>query len=56
VELIVSHRETKSSLQFRGKKTILSKGEDKTRQVGKDFFILSFLPIFVSVKEIKGEQ
>jgi hypothetical protein len=35
---------------------ILSKGEDKTRQVGKDFFILSFLPIFVSVKEIKGEQ
>lgn len=37
--------------------TILSKGEeDKTRQVRKDFFILSFLPIFVSVKEIKGEQ
>jgi len=36
--------------------TILSKGEDKTRQVGKDFFILSFLPTFVSVKEIKGEQ
>jgi hypothetical protein len=37
--------------------TILSKGEeDKTPQVGKDFFILSFLPIFVSVKEIKGEQ
>lgn len=36
--------------------TILSKGEDPPRQVDKDFFILSFLPIFVSVNEIKGEQ
>lgn len=37
-------------------KTNLSKEEDKALQVGKDFSILSFLSIFVSVKEIKGEQ